>query len=108
MPSVFLHNRNKKRSCCYPILDRILNFLSIIIIIIPIHTIAASPDELAGELDVIYKDDFDNHIHLENDYFLRDDNGMDWYQLQFDRTPPEHLRSGQRIKAKGQLKGRKF
>ncbi|MBS3953917.1 MAG: hypothetical protein KGZ88_13290 [Methylomicrobium sp.] len=68
---------------------------------------AIGSEEVSGELDVIIKEDFD-HNHFENDYFLRDENGQDWYQLQFERTPPGHLRSGQRIRVKGQQNGRKF
>ncbi len=68
---------------------------------------AAGAMEISGELDVIIKEDFDHNI-FENDYFLRDDNGQDWYQLQFDRDPPGHLKSGQHIRIKGQPKGKKF
>ena len=70
--------------------------------------VAAPPDEIIGELDVIHKDDFDNHVHFDNDYFLRDDNGVDWHQLKFDREPPAHFRSGHRIKVKGQHRGAHF
>jgi len=71
-------------------------------------TLAAPPDELSGELDVIHKDDFKNQTHFENDYFLRGDNGVDWYQLQFSSPPPAHLRSGQRIRVKGRRNEHKF
>ena len=57
---------------------------------------------------MIHKDDFEGHIHLENDYFIREDNGINWHQLHFDRLPPGHLRSGQRIKVRGQHKEGKF
>lgn len=65
---------------------------------------AAATNEISGELDVIIKEDFD-HNHFETDYFLRDDNGVDWYPLQFERMPPAHLRSGQRITVKGRPMG---
>jgi len=68
---------------------------------------ASGSMEVSGELDVIIKEDFE-HNHFETDYFLRDENGQDWYQLQFERTPPGHLRSGQKIRVKGQQNGRKF
>ncbi|MFZ1852646.1 MAG: hypothetical protein WAU15_10595 [Nitrosomonas sp.] len=87
---------------------RMLGFLAIILITLSFNTHSVASDELSGELDVIHKDDFESHMHLENDYFLRDDNGIDWYQLHFDRSPPGHLRSGQRIRVKGQVNGRKF
>lgn len=87
---------------------RMPGFIAVILIALSLNTHAAASEEISGELDVIHKDDFENHIHLENDYFLRDDNGVDWYQLHFDRSPPGHLRSGQRVRVKGQLKGRKF
>lgn len=68
---------------------------------------AAAASEISGELDVIIKEDFD-HNHFETDYFLRDDNGVDWYPLQFERMPPAHLRSGQRITVKGRPMGDRF
>ncbi|MDQ5908472.1 MAG: hypothetical protein QG599_563 [Pseudomonadota bacterium] len=71
------------------------------------NVMAAPPVEVTGELDVIIKEDFDRG-HFEHDYFLRDDDGQNWYQLEFERMPPGHLRSGQRIKVRGQPQGRKF
>jgi hypothetical protein len=68
---------------------------------------AAAPVEMEGELDVIIKEDFD-HSHFETDYFLRDEDGRNGYQLEFKQTPPGHLRSGQRVKVRGQPQGRKF
>ena len=82
--------------------------LAIIFFSFSLTTIAASTEEISGELDVIHKDDFDGHSHLENDYFIREDNGINWHQLYFDRQPPGHLKSGQRIKIKGQHKEGKF
>ncbi|MDP2224882.1 hypothetical protein [Nitrosomonas sp.] len=108
MPNVFLFRRNQNKSLHCSLFDRLLMLATIILISLSFNSFSASPDEITGELDVIHKDDFDNHIHLENDYFLRDDNGIDWYQLHFDRTPPDHLRSGQRIRVKGRQNGRKF
>ncbi|MBK6958289.1 MAG: hypothetical protein IPH22_07760 [Nitrosomonas sp.] len=108
MPNAFLFRRNQKESLHCSLSDRILILATIILISLSFNSFSASPDEITGELDVIHKDDFDNHIHLENDYFLRDDNGVDWHQLHFDRTPPDHLRSGQRIRVKGRQNGRKF
>lgn len=70
-------------------------------------SIAAPPVELSGELDVIIKEDFERG-HFENDYFIRHDNGRDWYQLEFERAPPGHLRSGQRIRVRGESKGRRL
>ncbi len=79
------------------------------------NALAAAPVEINGELDVIITscdDAAHSHStdpgHAEFDYFLRDDNGQNWYQLQFKQTPPGHLRSGQRIKVRGQPQGRKF
>jgi hypothetical protein len=69
--------------------------------------LAIAPTEVSGELDVIIKEDFE-HNRFENDYFIRNADGTDWYQLQFDRLPPGHLKSGQRITVRGQPKGRKF
>lgn len=108
MPNVFLFRRNQNKSLHCSLFDRLLMLATIILISLSFNSFSASPDEITGELDVIHKDDFDNHIHLENDYFLRDDNGIDWHQLHFDRTPPDHLRSGQRIRVKGRQNGRKF
>jgi hypothetical protein len=68
---------------------------------------AAPPFEMSGELDVIIKEDFD-HNHFEYDYFIRDDTGRDWYQLEFERTPPGHLKTGQKIRVRGEPKGKKF
>ena len=74
--------------------------------------------EVSGELDVIITscgDEHAGHDHAghhhgpsEFDYFLRDDDGQNWYQLEFKRTPPGHLRSGQRLRVRGQPQGRKF
>jgi hypothetical protein len=53
---------------------------------------AAELIEVSGEQDVIIKEDF-NHNHFENNYFVPDDNGgVDWYQLQSDRFPPDYLK----------------
>jgi hypothetical protein len=69
--------------------------------------VLAQSVEVSGELDVIIKEDFD-HERFEHDYFLRDEDGQNGYQLEFKQTPPGHLRSGQRVKVRGQLQGRKF
>ncbi len=108
MPNASLFRRNQNKSLHYSPFDRILILITVILISASFNSFSAPSDEITGDLDVIHKDDFDNHIHLENDYFLRDDNGIDWYQLHFDRSPPDHLRSGQRIRVKGQLNGHKF
>ena len=68
---------------------------------------AAPPFEVTGELDVIIKENFDQG-RFAHDYFLRDEDGHGWYQLEFERTPPAHWRSGQRLRARGQPQGRKF
>ena len=86
----------------------IRTILSILLFCFSLAVIASSTEEISGELDVIHKDDFDGYTHLENDYFIREDNGISWHQLHFDRQPPGHLRSGQRIKVKGQHKEGKF
>lgn len=69
--------------------------------------VAAESVETSGELDVIIKEDFD-HGRFEHDYFLRDPDAQNWYQLEFKQTPPSHLRSGQRVKVRGQPQGHKF
>ncbi len=68
---------------------------------------AAAPVEMEGELAVIIKDDFD-HNRFETDYFIQDETGEIGYQLEFERTPPGHLRSGQRVRVRGEPKGKKF
>lgn len=106
--SLFIFSRSRYKSGSGHLVDRLRILVTIILISLSFNTLASPPDEITGELSVIHKDNFDNHIHLENDYFLHDDNGVDWYQLRFERTPSHHLRSGQRIRVKGQLNGRKF
>ncbi len=71
------------------------------------RAMAAPPTEVTGELDVIIKEDF-NRGHFEQDYFLRGDDGETWYQLEFERTPPGHLRSGQRLRIRGVPQGKRF
>lgn len=68
---------------------------------------AAEGVEVSGELDVIIKEDFDRG-RFEQDYFLREVGGQNWYQLEFKKAPPANWRSGQRIKVRGQPQGRKF
>ncbi len=104
----FLLGRSRSILFRFCFVGQVWHFIAVILILLSFNIQASVSDEISGELDVIHKDNFDNHIHLENDYFLRDDNGIDWYQLHFDRMPPEYLRSGQHIRVKGQLKGRKF
>ncbi len=79
-----------------------------LLLILSSGNLSAAPlFEMSGELDVIIKEDFDRH-HFEYDYFIRDDTGRDWYQLEFERTPPGHLKSGQKIRVRGEPKGKKL
>jgi hypothetical protein len=60
--------------------------------------------DASGELDVVIKDDFVRQ-RFEKEYFLRGEAGR-WYRLQFKHAPPEHLKTGQRVRARGKARGR--
>ncbi|SDY97595.1 hypothetical protein [Nitrosomonas halophila] len=100
-------------SCRQRLVSRLRKGLALLLVLVGFGPglsgmlMAAAASEISGELDVIIKEDFD-HNHFETDYFLRDDNGVDWYPLQFERMPPAHLRSGQRITVKGRSMGGRF
>lgn len=78
--------------------------------------IAAEPTEITGELDVIITDSREDatHDHASDaghsklEYFVRNADGRKWHQIEFKDTPPGHLRSGQRVKVRGQVEGRKL
>jgi hypothetical protein len=62
---------------------------------------------ITGTLEVIVKDDFDRG-HSERAYFVRDQRDDALYELQFDRTPPGHLRTGRKITVRGRAVGRRM
>ena len=60
----------------------------------------AIPVDITGELTVLYADDFDNK-RAELQYFIEEKQSKKRYRLQFDGTPPGHLRSGATVKVRG-------
>lgn len=60
------------------------------------------PESVTGELSLIVADDFDGR-HSEVLYFVRDRQSRRMVELQFEREPPGHLRSGQSIRASGKI-----
>ena len=74
------------------------------------HSYAAPAEEgtpvsITGELTVLYMDDFENK-RAELQYFIKDKQSKKQYRLQFDGTPPGHLRSGATVKVRGKARGR--
>jgi hypothetical protein len=67
----------------------------------------AVPVDITGELTVLYMDDFENK-RAELQYFIEDKQSKRRYRLQFDGTPPGHLRSGATVKVRGKAKGREI
>jgi hypothetical protein len=74
------------------------------------HAVTADegdPVSVTGELTLIYADDFDGK-RAELQYFIEDKQSKKQYRLQFDGTPPGHLRTGMKLTARGKAKGRKL
>jgi len=65
----------------------------------------AVPVDITGELTVMYMDDFKNK-RAELQVFIEDKQTNRQYRLQFDGTPPGHLRSGATVKVRGKAKGK--
>lgn len=63
-----------------------------------------TPVSITGELTVLYMDDFENK-RAELQYFIKEKQSKKQYRLQFDGTPPGHLRSGATVKVHGKSKG---
>jgi hypothetical protein len=68
----------------------------------PTDSVAVS---VTGELTVLYRDDFKNK-RADLQYFIEDKLNNTRYQLQFEGTPPGHLRSGITVKVHGKAKGK--
>ena len=65
----------------------------------------AVPVNITGELTVLYADDFENK-RAELQYFIEDKQSKKRFRLQFDGTPPGHLRTGKTITVRGKAKGK--
>lgn len=65
----------------------------------------AIPVDITGELTVLYADDFKNK-RAELQYFIEDKQSNRRYRLQFDGTPPGHMRTGATVKVRGKAKGK--
>mgnify|MGYP001820565351 CR=1 FL=1 len=63
------------------------------------------PISVTGELTVLYMDDFENK-RAELQYFIEDKQANRRFRLQFDGTPPGHLRTGETITVRGKAKGK--
>lgn len=63
------------------------------------------PVSVTGELTVLYMDDFKNK-RAELQYFIEDKQANRRFRLQFDGTPPGHLRTGKTITVRGKAKGK--
>jgi hypothetical protein len=65
----------------------------------------AVPVNITGELTVLYADDFEKK-RAELQYFIEDKQSKKRFRLQFDGTPPGHLRTGKTLTVHGKAKGK--
>jgi hypothetical protein len=65
------------------------------------------PVSVTGELIVLYLDDFENK-RAELQYFIEEKQSKKRFRLQFEGTPPGHLRSGATVKVRGKAKGKQI
>ncbi|MEJ2310689.1 MAG: hypothetical protein P8Z78_15530, partial [Gammaproteobacteria bacterium] len=91
---------------------RALFIASLYIVLQAGHAIAAEPDQaqavtVTGELELLYLDDFENK-RFELQYFIKDKQSNTRDQLEFEGTPPGHLRTGMPVTAKGKAVGRQL
>jgi len=68
---------------------------------------AGTPLTIAGELTVIYGDDFVNH-QFELIHSIRDDRTGQRFRLRFENGVPGNLRTGARVTARGRAIGREL
>ena len=80
----------------------LLTFSSIISAAPPEWANLGQSVEVTGELEIIFRDDFENH-HGEKHYYIHDKSQGKRFELEFQGKPPKNATTGSFVRVRGQV-----